>query len=262
MKPHVLLCLFLIFARPSFALELKVMSFNLESGDSDIAFLANQIAEINEGTDVLAFQEVLPQWPEKIIAAVNSKRGGTYSYVLGRTGQGDRLLTVYNTNALYLKDSYEIDHINIGGKVRAPLVTVFSSTEDGKNFIVVNNHLYRSKNNIRHNQAKALNTWGQQQAHPIIAVGDYNFDWSIAGKYRDQGYDNFIANGVFQWIKPSTLVKTQCSKVYNAVLDFIFVGGGGKKIRGDSHILFPDPAYCIDNTIKSDHRPVTAWIQF
>lgn len=39
------------------------------------------------------------------------------------------------------------------------------------------NHLYRSNNERRHAQAQGLNEWARSQTLPVIATGDYNFDW-------------------------------------------------------------------------------------
>lgn len=95
-----------------------------------------------------------------------------------------------------------------------------------KELLFMVNHLYRSKATKRHEQATGLNDWAKTQTLPVIAVGDYNFDWSIptGDTNHDKGYDNMVINGVFTWVRPETLVKTHCSH-HNGVLDFVFVSG-------------------------------------
>lgn len=103
-----------------------------------------------------------------------------------------------------------------------------------------------------------LNDWVSTKQLPVIAVGDYNFDWSVntGDSDHDEGYDNITANNAFQWVRPVTLYKTQDSG-FNSILDFIFVSAEAQNWAVSSTILkesndFPD----TDKT--SDHRPVQA----
>jgi hypothetical protein len=92
----------------------------------------------------------------------------------------------------------------------------------------------------------------------VIAVGDYNFDWdaSFGDSSHDAGYDLMTAGGIFRWVRPGELVRTQCG--FNSVLDFVFVGGSARLWIGDSEIVFrQDNSHCPDNASRSDHRPVT-----
>ena len=124
------------------------------------------------------------------------------------------------------------------------------------------NHLYRSREGERHKQARLLNEWVAVQTLPVIAVGDYNFDWSIANgeQKHDAGYDLMTANGRWLWVKPDTLTTTQCSGWpcrYNSVLDFVFAAGSAQTWRAESTIVVEPGDFPADNT-KSDHRPVIA----
>ena len=82
----------------------------------------------------------------------------------------------YNSNLLEEVKHYELDDINIGCRVRSPLVAQFRFKPTGEEFLFVVNHLYRSSESSRHEQARLLNAWGRSQELPIIAAGDYNFD--------------------------------------------------------------------------------------
>jgi hypothetical protein len=62
-------------------------------------------------------------------------------------------------------------------------------------------------------------------------VGDYNFDWDVGSGDHDPGYDELVAGGVFEWVRPDPLVSTQCSGFYDSVLDFVFVGGDARSGR-------------------------------
>jgi hypothetical protein len=54
--------------------------------------------------------------------------------------------------------------------------------------------MYRSKADRRQEQASMLNLWASTQTLPIIAVGDYNFDWDVdqGEVVHDKGYDNMV----------------------------------------------------------------------
>jgi hypothetical protein len=66
-----------------------------------------------------------------------------------------------------------------------------------------------------------------------------------------------VAAGTFRWVRPATLIKTQCSQ-FNSVLDFAFVAGAAQDWTASSEILFREPSYCPDTDKTSDHRPVAA----
>ena len=92
------------------------------------------------------------------------------------------------------------------------------------------NHLARGDNAIRHQQAERLNAWVRQQTVPVIATGDYNFDWEVNGgdTNHDAGYDKMTAGNAWSWVRPATLIKSQCDAGFNSVLDFVFVNAGAQ----------------------------------
>jgi hypothetical protein len=107
--------------------------------------------------------------------------------------------------------------------------------------------------------ARMLNGWARIQTLPVIAVGDYNLDWNAAGGEtdHDRGFDELTADNVFKWVKPASIVKTNCS-AHNSVLNFAFVSGAAQQWSSSSSILFPEPSYCSNEASRSDHRPMLA----
>ena len=70
------------------------------------------------------------------------------------------------------------------------------------------------------------------------------------------------AGGVFDWVEPSNILKTQCSSRFNSILDFVFLANQPQTWQATSEILFPASNYCQDeDEFTSDHRPVAATIQ-
>ncbi|MCB0186373.1 MAG: lamin tail domain-containing protein [Caldilineaceae bacterium] len=122
------------------------------------------------------------------------------------------------------------------------------------------NHLYRSRDDERHQQATLLNDWAARQTLPVIAVGDYNFDWDLLSGRHDAGYDRMTAGDRFVWARPATLVTTQCSGwpcEFNSVLDFVFTAGAAQIWRAEAEIVVVPGDFPDDDT-TSDHRPVLA----
>src|SRR5690606_3516820 len=133
--------------------------------------------------------------------------------------------------------------------------------DTGIEFIVMVNHLHRSNPGIRHRQAQALNAWAAEQTLPVIAIGDYNFDYNLpSGISRDAGFDLMTADGHWVWVQPAALVTTQCSGwpcQYNSVLDFVFVAGPAQAWPVWSEIVVEANDFPDDLTTP-DHRPVLA----
>jgi len=239
--------------------DLTVASFNVESGDANPATLSDDLRRV-AATDIWGFSEVQnASWAQAFDSALTTS-GNDYETILGTTGGEDRLLIVFNSSRLERLSHQELSAINIGGTGRAPLVGHFRLRDGGQEFLFVVNHLFRGNANSRRQQATALNTWATAQTLPVIAVGDYNFDWNLPNgeTSHDVGFDNLTANGVFEWVSPPVLIKTQCDPGFNSVLDFVFVAGAAKNWRGSSEILFREPTYCPDDNRHSDHRPIRA----
>jgi hypothetical protein len=241
------------------AADLTVAGFNVESGAANPQVIAEQIGPLRD-IDIWGFSEV-KNAAEGLILAEGAADGesGTFESILGTTGGQDRLLIVYNSDRLDLVQTGEIHELNIGGNVRAPLWAHFRMKPSGPEFIFVVNHLYRGSTPGRHAQAQGLNQWASTRTVPVIATGDYNFDWHFqtGDTNHDQGYDLMTAGGVFHWVRPATLVPTNCS-FHQSVLDFVFVSGAAQSWDGEGEILFTQSTYCPDTASTSDHRPILA----
>ncbi|NNG17739.1 MAG: endonuclease/exonuclease/phosphatase, partial [Gemmatimonadales bacterium] len=242
---------------------LRVMSWNLESGGSAVTTIAAQIQAF-DGIDIWGFSEVPSNAKTQYQRGAGLGEGAFFDGVMSQSGGGDRLLIVFDTGRFDLLGSAELDEINSPElHHRSPLVAHFREKATGLEFKFMVNHLARGDNSRRHIQATQLNDWAETQTLPVVAVGDYNFDWDLPnGTSHDQGFDNLLADDVFVWVKPDPVKRTQCSEEdggcrFNSVLDFVFVAGPAKSWTAESDVVvragdFPD------NDLTSDHRPVEA----
>lgn len=244
---------------PTATSTLTVMSWNVESGGANPGIIAEQMVPFEE-VDLWGLSEVGSSDDAVYHIGAQAGRESTFNRVFGTTGGGDRLLALYNDDRFDLLGSDELEEINVGGNVRASLVLTLEETATDLQFIFMVNHLYRSNEQARHTQATLLNEWANNQTLPVIATGDYNFDWNVQTEAHDLGYDLMTVGGIWEWIKPSTLVTTQCSGdpcAFNSVLDFVFAAGPARDWAATSEIIVRAGDFPDDET-TSDHRPVKA----
>ncbi|HAC65479.1 MAG TPA: hypothetical protein DCF68_18600 [Cyanothece sp. UBA12306] len=135
------------------------------------------------------------------------------------------------------------------------MVAHFRFRSDETEFLFMVNHLYRSSASGRLEQAILLNDWAAQQNLPIIAIGDYNFDWNISSETGNESFAAFVEPETYRWIKPTNLITTICG--FNSILDFTFTVNEASNWPGFSEVLY-EADYCPDNNQRSDHRPVLA----
>ena len=254
------------FAQPVFAqppVPIDIVTWNTGLDDADLSTITDRIRTF-DGIEIWMLQEV---WranaASAIAAAVEDGENANYTAILGDSGRDLRLLTIFNADRFQLLDGYEIAHINTTGNARAPLVLQLRDKLSGETFLLMNNHLYRSRDDERWRQATLLNEWARSQTIPVIAAGDYNFDWDYDNGEADHdtGYDNMTADGIWQWVRPERLVPTQCTDnlpcTYDEILVFVFVSGAAQQWQAISDVVV-EPGDFPDDQLKSDHRPVRA----
>ena len=115
---------------------------------------------------------------------------------------------------------------------------------------------------FRAQQAGALREWARNKSTPIIAIGDYNFDYDFNTQKGNAAFDEFLKDGVWKWIKPVELIDTNWSDDGNghdrypdSMLDFNFVAGAAKHWNAKCRVIVRDGDFPDDDE-TSDHRPV------
>lgn len=233
------------------------VTYNVESGDAQAATVAERVAEV-QGEVLWGFTEVASQAWLDVFAAAADDGNQDFQTALGSTGNSDRLGIVWDATVLEWISTQELNSINVGGTARAPMVAEFEVRANGQRFLYMVNHLWRTDDALRLEQAELLNEWAVQQTLPVVAMGDYNFDWNVEGGETDHdpGYDALVAGDRWVWVRPDVLIQTQCSFENRSVLDFAFMAGAARSWDASSEILFPQNVHCQDDEFKSDHRPV------
>ena len=248
--------------------EYSILHYNIESGGNDPATIANELIELGR-YDIVGLSEVADPEPYEI--AINKEWSSGYHFIRGYTGvnngrEPDRLMLCINSSKFDLVESADMQETGgvklNDGRHRAPLYARLRDKENGKELIVVLNHLARGDAEFRALQAAGLREWARNKSTPIVAIGDYNFDYDFHTKKGNAGFDEFLKDGVWKWIKPEPMIDTNWSddgkgndRYPNSMLDFNFVAGAAKDWEAECRVIVREGDFPDDDT-TSDHRPV------
>lgn len=239
--------------------RIAVLGWNVESGGNNPFYIAHQLSVLH-GYDLIGLTEVREEFAPLYAqaAAYGEGYGRTdpdFQYALGATGRSDRMMLIWDARRFELIDGpFEIDALN-DGRHRSPLYGHFRLNGTEESFLFMVNHLARGSEEMRQQQAAGLAQWATQQDLPVIAPGDYNFDYSLDTHTGNPAMSLFLQNGVFQWVRPAELTVSNAALNYNSILDFLFVAHVPSHWNVSSKTLtqgfrFPD------SDESSDHRPI------
>lgn len=239
--------------------EVEFLSWNLESEGSDPAVIGQQLAKMKR-YDIYALSEVLPAASEILEASV----GANYTSVISDSGYNDRLAILYDQTVFEEIKHFEIQEINFQRRYRAPLVVHLKHKIAGVEFLVMNNHLARGKATVRQEQAIQLVQWARTQLMPVVALGDYNFDYVFKTKKGNPAFANMLKDDVWQWVRPEEWIDTNWydnpknpdgkDDYPGSMLDFAFASGPAKIWKKRCRVIVRDGDF-PDNESTSDHRP-------
>lgn len=250
--------------------QLEVVTWNIESGDNDPEVIARQLTAYRT-YDIIALQEVNDANVRRYARALGTK----FEAVISQTGSrfNDHLLLFYNREHLRLQNHtelYEYNGVTLieegrNTGLRAPHLFFFTDSATGAAFICINVHFTRGDAAHRCLQAFVLREWVGQQKDPVVALGDFNFDYDFVEERGEQpgnpAYHIFTYQDTLQWVRPGLLLDTSYSEhdgreTYpHQVLDFIFVANSAAAWEARSQIIKREGDF-PDTEATSDHRPV------
>ncbi len=235
----------------------RALAWNVESEGADGGVIASELQAFS-GYDLFAFTEVLAEDTDRFEAAC----GDNFDSVVSRSGNNDRMQIVYNTKRFELVGSTELDDINFKYRYRSPMVVMLKEIESEKPFIVMVNHLARGKEEVRQTQAQELVNWAREQSLPVLALGDYNFDYIFSEERGNEAFSIFTRDGIFKWIKPVELIDTNwydpepdgIDNYPGSMLDFAFVAQSAMEWECECRVIVREGDF-PDDEMTSDHRP-------
>jgi hypothetical protein len=281
--------------RPAAGEEFRLLAWNVESNrpgsppDSDARVIARQLVGLLKAPatrgQIVALSEVAPADVHAYRKAVALGLDGEVDFVTSASGgfrDADSLLLVVDATRFRIEDAVELHryagiaaNFNVDddsspehGTVRArsPLVAKIRDLASDEWFWVVVVHLARGEDDLRTDQARMLVAWARDQEAPVIAAGDFNFDWDMYTKRGNPGFDAMTDGGVWTWIRPDPLRDTNWAaardnpkrdRFPDSILDFVFVAQGATGWRGESQVIVR-PGDFPDDDETSDHRPILA----
>lgn len=252
------LLIILLVCNTTAAQEFSLLSWNIDSGDSDPAVIKKSLERMRFSFDIVALCDVPADGRQ--IGAIYSDD----SVLMSKSGNNSRLLIAWNAPRFTMVEEQELNEWNgvqLGGDDSpAPLIVTLKHTRTNVEFRVVNNHFagVQSKR-----QSEALVDWARSQSLPILAVGSYKFDYNIQTQTGNEAFATIQRDDVFKWIRPLQIVDTEWTDkdqdgkddAPDLMQDFVFAAGATQKWDIRSKVLvirndFPDDA------TTSDHRPV------
>jgi len=255
----------LVLVGESFAQKrILILSWNVESSKNNPNIISEELEKF-EGYDIIGLTEVNANNASKYVRAVAVGEGAKnsanpiFNFRIGTTGGSDRMMIIWDAKRFDLIGETQEIHELSEGNHRAPFLGRFKLKNTDIEFIFMVNHLARVNSELRQRQATGLSEWVTQQTLPVIAIGDYNFDYDIDDGEGNIAMNNMLSSGAFKWVRPPELFQTQESPRFFSVLDFIFIAHKPSNWAVSSKILnvvFPFPA----DPDNSDHRPVQARI--
>ncbi len=236
----------------------KAIAWNLESDGSDPAVIAEQIKKL-PSAQIYAFCEVDPAEFERFEKAC----GQNFKAINSETGRKDRLQIVFDTEQFELVRKMELHEMNYRRRYRSPLVVHLRHKTNHEEFLLMTLHLARGKPEIRQEQAKKLVEWARDQTLPIVALGDFNFDYDFHKKNGNEAFKIFQRDNVWMWIKPKTLIDTNwydpdgdnVDNFKDSMLDFAFVANSAKRWVKQCEVIVRQGDF-PDDKKTSDHRPI------
>lgn len=288
-----------LLSQPASGEEFRLLAWNVESNRpgqspvSDAATISTQIKELAAGAQtrfsILVLSEVEPQTVDAFRTATSEGLGKPVDFVTSASGgfqDTDSLMVVVDSSRLEIRDSMELHrYAGLRGnfvndsdasgpgelRARSPLAVKLLEKGSSKTFWVIANHLARGEEELRTEQATMLRQWAQDSTEPVIAAGDFNFDFDFRTQKGNAGFDAMMQGGTWTWLKPDPLIDSNWSddrqitdrrvdRYPDSILDFVFVANGAKAWNGKSNVIVR-PGDFPDSDKTSDHRPVIATFQ-
>jgi endonuclease/exonuclease/phosphatase family metal-dependent hydrolase len=154
------------------------------------------------------------------------------------------------------------------GNHRSPIYVRLKERSTGFEFVFMTNHLARGKSELRQQQAGGLREWARDSQMPIIAMGDFNFDFSFKSQSGNEAFNLFLKDGVWKWIRPKEEIDSNWAdrdgdgidNYPDSMLDFAFVANEIKELKCECEIVVRDGDFPSDET-TSDHRPTVLVVE-
>jgi hypothetical protein len=277
------------------AQEFRVLAWNVESNRpgqppvSDEAVIGQQLTALLKDSatqaQLIALSEVEPKTIETFRKAAAEGLGSEVDCVSSGSGgyqDSDTLVLIADKSRFEISEVAELhrfagisanfivaeaDSADFGTlRARSPLAAKIIDKKSNQSFWLIVNHLARGEVELRTDQARMLCKWAEGHPEPIIAAGDFNFDYDFRTGQGNDGFKAMLDGGVWKWLKPDPLLDSNWSDDRNvtdrrvdrypdSLLDFVFVANQAKEWQGEADVIVREGDF-PDSDQTSDHRPI------
>ncbi len=270
-----LMLLALTFISSAHSEPVSFVAWNVEDYDfggrepqngSDGAIIATQLRDDFNGIDIFGLTEVHSESAMQVYATMAAADEDiSYQYIFTRSGGWLRMGMIFNADRFDVINSQELDFGLSSVRTRFPLAVTFKDKTRDVTFVAVLVHLARGNSDVRELQARRLAEWAAENSEPVIAFGDFNFDYNVTNDSHNGGYSALLDSGYFSWLEPANRADTSWSgdiidQYPDSILDFVFAGGEAKNWLYESFVYVRDGDF-PDNSDTADHRPVVAVVE-
>lgn len=238
--------------------QYKIMAWNVElDGGAKPDVIAGQMQEFKD-YDIIALMETRPETFEVI------KKSTKHKAAISRSGNNIRLALLWNDERFSIEKFEELDDLNDENmRHRSPWAMLVKERATDQAFYLVTVHLARGREQLRQRQARGIRDWTREKTLPVIAIGDFNFDYVFADNKGNKAFDQFLEDGIMKWVRPEEFIDTNwydpesdgIDNYPGSMLDFAFVAGPAKDWSPKCRVIVRDGDFPDDKS-TSDHRPI------
>lgn len=284
MKRLILICFIFTFSNVN-AVTFNVLGWHTQAaqGQGSKAIM-NRLKQI-KGIDLWGLSHVSNSESANYFQSLKNSSSGDYRYFLGRSGGDQRLMIAYKASRLELLETRELLFMRFSDfNLRGGLFARFKHIQTGTQFYFVVNHFSDSEE-IRRQQAKAMNNWMKSTRLPVITLGHYGLQWQLSGSQQvandddiqmldlyeteintSVSVDNFkpdeniamsllTEDRLLRWLQPKQNMATDCKA--KQVQDFVFITPGADDWWPEAKVV-SEPSICKAARFK----PVKATFTF
>ena len=237
--------------------QYKILAWNVElDGGADPNVIARQMKDF-EDYGIIALMETTPEAFEVVKKSIKHKGA------LSKSGRRIRLAILWDDAKFSIENFKELDDLNEDMKYRSPWTMLVKDLATGRSFHLVTVHLARGWEGMRQRQARGIRDWAREKSLPVVAIGDFNFDYVFADEKGNEAFNQFLEDGIMKWVRPEELIDTNwydpekdgVDNYPGSMLDFAFVAGPAKDWSPTCRVIVRDGDF-PDDKKTSDHRPI------
>jgi len=236
MRAFLLALITLLLNRPCAAEELRIITYNIESGSDTQPHLVAETMGSMGRADIWLLQEVAKE--SDVFELLNRTGQGRWSYLFSKSGNynsssghNDHLAILFDTRTFDLLEEVELHATRVRAdgtpwpNLRGVQFARLRHRERQTEFWVGNLHqkCCRDSADVRAEQSRIMMEWIKKADIPVILGGDFNIPVEPRSRSGNPDSASFrVITETLRWQRPSNPMKTHCREQSTSMLDHFF----------------------------------------